>query len=86
MLGFAKAAGKSIGDLGMQLDFLFTELSNGYKSVLSTLKSATAVRTASDSVLLKFERPANQGEAVKIKRAVRSTMTSTQSLRTEVMT
>jgi len=79
MLGFAKAAGKSIGDLGMQLDFLFTELSNGYKSVLSTLKSATAVRTASDSVLLKFERPANQGEAVKIKRAA-------QSLRTEVMT
>ena len=69
MLGFAQAAGKSIGDLDMQLDFLFTELSNGYKSVLSTLKSATAVRTASDSVLLNFERPANQGEAVKIKRA-----------------
>ena len=69
MLNFARAAGKSIGDLDMQLDFLFEELSTGYKSVLSTLKTATAVRTASDSVLLNFERPANQGEAVKIKRA-----------------
>ena len=69
LLAFARAAGKSIGDLDMQLDFLFEELSTGYKSVLSTLKTATAVRTASDSVLLNFERPANQGEAVKIKRA-----------------
>lgn len=69
MLNFARAAGKSIGDLEMQLDFLFEELSTGYKSVLSTLKTATAVRTASDSVLLDFERPADQSEAVKIKRA-----------------
>ena len=69
LLNFAKAAGKSIGDLDMQLDFLFEELSTGYKSVLSTLKTATAVRTASDSVLLNFERPADQSEAVKTKRA-----------------
>lgn len=59
MLNFARAAGKSIGDLEMQLDFLFEELSTGYRSVLSTLKTATAVRTASDSVLLDFERPAD---------------------------
>lgn len=69
MLNFARAAGKSIGDLEMQLDFLFEEISTGYRSVLSTLKTATAVRTASDSVLLDFERPADQSEAVKIKRA-----------------
>lgn len=69
LLAFARAAGKSIGDLEMQLDFLFEELSTGYRSVLSTLKTATAVRTASDSVLLDFERPADQSEAVKIKRA-----------------
>lgn len=69
MLNFARAAGKSIGDLDMQLDFLFEELSTGYASVLSTLKTATVVRTASDSVLLNFERPADQSEAVKIKRA-----------------
>lgn len=69
LLNFARAAGKSIGDLDMQLDFLFEELSTSYKSVLSTLKTATAVKTASDSVLLNFERPADQSEAVKSKRA-----------------
>lgn len=65
MLDFARAAGKSIGDLEMQLDFLFQELSGSYKQVLSTLKTATTVRAASDSVLLNFERPADQSEADK---------------------
>lgn len=69
MLEFARAAGKSIGDLEMQLDFLFKELSEGYKSVLAVLKAATTVKAASDSVLLNFERPADQSDAVKAKRA-----------------
>lgn len=70
LLNFAKAAGKSIGDLGMQLDFLYKELSEGYKSsVLSVLETASSVLTASNAVLLKFERPANQGESVQKKRA-----------------
>lgn len=68
MLEFARAAGKSIGDLEMQLDFLFKELSEGYKSVLAVLKAATTVKAASDSVLLNFERPADQSDAVKTKR------------------
>lgn len=69
MLEFARAAGKSIGDLEMQLDFLFKELSSGYKTVLSVLKTATTVKAASDSVLLNYERPADQSDAVKEKRA-----------------
>lgn len=69
MLEFARAAGKSIGDLEMQLDFLFKELSEGYKTVLAVLKAATTVKTASDSVLVNYERPADQSDAVKIKRA-----------------
>lgn len=69
MLEFARAAGKSIGDLEMQLDFLFKELTEGYKTVLNVLKTATTVRAASDSVLLNYERPADQSEAVKTKRA-----------------
>ena len=69
MLEFARAASKSIGDLEMQLDFLFKELTEGYKAVLNVLKTATTVRAASDSVLLNFERPADQSEAVKTKRA-----------------
>lgn len=69
LLNFARAAKKSIGDLEMQLDFLWHELSNGYSTVLSVLKTSTSVRTASDSVLLNFERPANQSESVQVKRA-----------------
>lgn len=66
---FAKDAGKSIGDLEMQLGFLMQELSTSYKTVLATLKTATSVRSASDAVLLQFERPADQSEAAKVKRA-----------------
>ena len=68
LLEFAKAAGKSIGDLQTQLDFLWKEL-QGYTSVLNTLKSATTVKTASDAVLTGYERPSDQGDAVKEKRA-----------------
>ncbi|NNJ28679.1 phage tail tip lysozyme [Lacrimispora defluvii] len=66
---FAKDAGKSIGDLQMQLDFLAKELAEGYKGVLEALRTATSVREASDCVLTKFERPADQSEKVQIKRA-----------------
>lgn len=68
LLDFAKSKGKSIGDLDMQLDFLIKEIA-GYSGVCSTLKSAKSVRAASDKVLLEFERPADQSEAVKIRRA-----------------
>ena len=69
LLDFAKKKGKSIGDLEMQLDFLWKELSEGYKSVLNTLKTATSVLEASNDMLFKFERPANQGASVQKKRA-----------------
>lgn len=69
MLEYARAAAKSIGDLEMQLDFLFKELSENYKTVLSALKTATSVKAASDNVLHNFERPANQSNAVEEKRA-----------------
>ena len=68
LLQFAQAAGKSIGDLQMQLDFLWKEL-QGYTSVLNTLKTATTVKAASDAVLIGYERPADQSDAVKEKRA-----------------
>lgn len=69
LLNFAKSKNKSIGDLEMQLDFLWKELSESYKGVLNTLKTATSVLAASNDMLLKFERPANQGESVQKKRA-----------------
>lgn len=69
LLNFARAAGKSIGDLQIQLDFLWKELSESYASVLQTLKTASSILEASNSVLLKFERPADQSESVQAKRA-----------------
>lgn len=69
LLTFKQSRSVSIGDCKMQLDYLYKELSEGYKSVLDTLKSATSVRQASDIVLTQFERPADQSEAMKQKRA-----------------
>ena len=69
MLSFHQAKGASIGDALTQAEFLYKELSEGYKSVLSVLKAAASIREASDAVLLQFERPADQSEAVRKKRA-----------------
>ena len=68
LLAYVKERGVSVGDLTAQLGFLCKEL-EGYKTVLSTLKSATSVRQASDIVLTQFERPADQGTAVQEQRA-----------------
>lgn len=68
LLNFVKAAGKSIGDLETQLAFLLQEI-KGYTSVWNTLTTATSVREASDVVLMKYERPANQSESAQVKRA-----------------
>lgn len=69
LLNYAKSVKKSIGDLEMQLEFLIKELSESYGSVLTTLKNATKVLEASNAVLLKYERPANQSSSVQSKRA-----------------
>ncbi len=69
LLAYAKKAGKSIGDLEMQLGFLMQELASGYKAVLAALKTTASVQAASDAVLLQFERPADQSETAKARRA-----------------
>jgi len=66
---YAKSVNKSIGDLNMQLEFLYKELSENYKSVLNTLQTATSVLEASNSILLKYERPADQSITAQNKRA-----------------
>ncbi len=68
MLEYARSVGKSIGDLGMQLDFLYLELTRN-KHILSVLENATSVRQASDVMLLQYERPADQSVSVQEKRA-----------------
>ena len=69
LLSFAKARGRSIGDADMQFEFGYQELCNEFKKVLAVLKSAKSVREASDVLLVQYEAPADQSEAVKVKRA-----------------
>jgi hypothetical protein len=46
------------------MEFLLRQLSTQYTAVWKVLTSAKSVREASDAMLLKFERPADQSEAV----------------------
>ena len=69
MLEYFQEKEKSIGDGQTQMEFLVYQLSTGYKAVWNALVNAKSVREASDAVLLKFERPADQSEAVQVKRA-----------------
>ena len=69
LLDYVRSVGKSVGDLDAQLDYLYKELSENYATVLNVLKTAESVWQASDEVLLKFERPADQSAAVQTKRA-----------------
>ena len=69
-LAYVQSKGASIGDLEIQLEFLCKQLSESYtSSVWNVCKSATSVLQASNAMLLKFERPADQSEAVQSKRA-----------------
>ncbi len=69
LLDYVRAEGRSVGDLEAQLGYLLQELAESFKATLSTLKTAQDVRTASDAVLLQFERPADQSEAARARRA-----------------
>lgn len=68
MLNYAQKTGESIGDLMMQLDFMYQELKD-YAAVFQVLRTAKTVKEASDIVLTKYERPADQSNSVKTKRA-----------------
>lgn len=67
LLEYARSSGKSIGNLGMQLDFMWNEM-QGYTVLMKTLKSAVSVRQASNSMLTVYLRPADQGTAVQNRR------------------
>ena len=58
----------SIGSVSLACDYLLYELKTDYVSVYNVLKNAISIRIASDKVLHDFENPADQSEAVEIKR------------------
>ena len=68
-LNYVKNKGKSIGDAEIQMEFLAHQLSTDFTSVWNTLKNATSILEASNAVLLKFERPADQSAKVQNQRA-----------------
>ena len=68
LLDFAREKGASIGDLEMQMEFLWGEM-QGYSDMMQKLWNASSVQESSNAVLLDFERPADQGEAVQFSRA-----------------
>lgn len=59
----------SIGDVELGCAYLVEELQNDYSSVWTALVNATNLRAASDVVLVQFENPQDQSEAVKQHRA-----------------
>ena len=69
LYALAKQRSMSISDVRLQVEYLISELNTSYKSTLNALKSATSIKEASDIVLTKFERPKDQSDAVKERRA-----------------
>ena len=69
LIEYAQSVGKSIGDFEMQMKYLIKELETNHKSTLKALKAAQSVFEASTYVLIHYEAPADQGEAVQAKRA-----------------
>ena len=65
---FKSGGYSSIGSIELACDFLLQELKGTYSGVLSVLKNTTSIREASDKVLHDFESPADQSEAVEVRR------------------
>lgn len=63
-----KEAGGSIGSVVFQTAFLIDELKN-YKEVWDAMCTGTSVKAVSNAVLTKYERPADQSDSVKKRRA-----------------
>ena len=68
LLNRAKAFGTSIGNLNMQLGYLWEEIQK-YKTVIEAMHTATDIRTCSDVIVKRYEKPKNQGESYLANRA-----------------
>lgn len=69
LLAYAMARGRSVGDLDIQVGYLLQELGSLFPAVLDKLRTTGDVGEASDCVLLRFERPADQSAANCARRA-----------------
>lgn len=70
LVDLARSRGMTIeGDLALQLDYLMQELTISYKGVFDKIKLAADLKTASDVFMVEFERPKDQSETARQKRA-----------------
>ena len=69
LLNYAQETQQSIGDIYMQLDFLYYQFENKYTGCMNVICNATTVRQSSNYILLNFERPADQSENAQNRRA-----------------
>ncbi len=64
----AMKAGKKLDDLDFQLSYIIADLKR-FSAVLATLRTAVSVKEASDDVMCRYLKPADQSEKAKAKRA-----------------
>lgn len=68
LLKFAKAQGASICDLVMQLEYLWSEIQT-YKTVMNVLRTTKSIDEAAEVVMKRYEKPADQSDEGKQRRA-----------------
>ena len=66
---YVKSKNGFIADAKLQLEYLIKEMSESYKSAWAAVVNATDIRSASDVVMLKYEKPGNTSEVMKQRRA-----------------
>ena len=64
LYNLAKSKNKSIGDINIQLEYLYQELQSSFPKILNLLKTSHNLTETTSTVLLDFERPANRGSSV----------------------
>ena len=63
LLNVAKAAGKSVSDLDLQLDYLWRELTSMWPSMVSRLRTSTSYYAATEDFMRNFEKPADTSDS-----------------------
>lgn len=69
LYNWAKESNQSIGDIYMQCDFLYHQFTTRYDFVGREISAARNVKSASNCVLLRFERPSDMSETAQNRRA-----------------
>ena len=67
LLNLAKEQNKSVGNIDVQLEYLCDEIKK-YKTAYNAVLNGTDIREITETVMLRYEKPANTSEKAKTKR------------------